>query len=64
MGEIEKEDGVLVIKRILVTYHLEAEEDRWDVVERVHAMHHQHCPVYRSICEAIEIRTEVVREEP
>jgi len=34
-----------------------AAADTRDTVERVHAMHREHCPVYRSICRAIEITT-------
>jgi len=58
-GEIETEDGVLVIKRIHVVYHLEAEESAREVAERVHGFHARHCPVYRSLIPAIEITTEL-----
>ena len=58
-GEVEKEDdGVIVIKRIHVTYHLQAGEEHRETVERVHAFHAQKCPVYRSICNSIDITTE------
>jgi uncharacterized OsmC-like protein len=57
-GEIELDDGVLVIKRIHVTYHLrlEADADRKSV-ERAFNHHMPRCPVYRSIGAAIEITT-------
>lgn len=63
-GEIEDEDGVIVIKRIHAAYRLKAAEEHRATVERVHAMHREHCPVYRSICRAIEVTTsfELVQE--
>lgn len=58
-GEIEKEDKVLVIKRIHVTYHLKAPAQSTETIERVHGFHQDHCPVYRSIYKAIDITTEL-----
>jgi uncharacterized OsmC-like protein len=58
-GEIETEDGVLVIRRIHVVYRLKADEAQREVIERVHAMHAQYCPVYRSLHAAIDITTEL-----
>jgi len=55
---------VLVIRRIRVTYHLEAPESARQKVERVHAMHHDHCPVYRTIRDSVDITTRLVLEEP
>jgi len=57
-GEVGKEDGVLVIRRIHVTYHLRASEEDRETVERVHEMHHGFCPVYRTLRSAIDITTE------
>ncbi len=62
-GEVETEEGVLVIRRIHVTYHLQAEPGSAEVVARVHGMHAGKCPVYRSLAGCIDITTEVVREE-
>ena len=56
---MEKEDHVLVLKRIHVVYHIDAAPDDRDTIERVHAVHHDACPVYRSIHRAIEVTTEV-----
>ncbi len=56
-GEVESEDGVLVIKRIHVAYRLRAPEKARPIVERVHGVHTTHCPVYRSLHRAIEITT-------
>lgn len=57
-GEVEDEDGVLVIKRIHVVYTLALEPaaDR-DAVQRAFDRHMPYCPVYRSIGAAIEITT-------
>ncbi|HSA93908.1 MAG TPA: OsmC family protein [Terriglobales bacterium] len=54
-GEIESEDGVLVIKRIHVALQLKASEDARATVERVHGIYAQKCPVYRSLYKAIDI---------
>ena len=58
-GEVEVEDGVLILRRIRVRYRLQAEESRRSLIERVHRVHARHCPVYRSLEAAIEITTEL-----
>ncbi len=61
VGEIEKEDGVLVIRRIHVNYKLrvpDPDEVR-DTVARVLEMHVDRCPVARSLKGAIEVTTGV-----
>ena len=57
-GEVETEDGVLVIKRIHVVYTLalDSEADR-NAVQRAFERHMSYCPVYRSIGSAIVITT-------
>jgi len=60
VGEVESEDGVLIIRRIHVVYHLKGAELRRETVERVHAVHHSFCPVYRTLSGCIEMTTEVV----
>lgn len=57
-GEVEVEDGVLVIKRIHILFHLKAPADVRETVERVHGFFAQKCPVYRSIHKAIPITSE------
>ena len=47
-GEVETEDGVLVIRRIHVEMRLVAPEDARTVVERVHEIYAMHCPLYRT----------------
>ena len=67
MGEIEKEDGVLVIKRIHVRMNLKAPAGERETAERVHGFYQDRCPVYRSIRAAIAITTELnfeARENP
>jgi uncharacterized OsmC-like protein len=63
-GEVENEDGVLVIKRIQVLFHLKAPAAARETVERVHGFYMQKCPVYRSIHTAISITTAFELEEP
>lgn len=48
----------MVIRRIHVRYRLSAEPDHREIVERVHKIHKEHCPVYKSLYQAIEITTE------
>jgi uncharacterized OsmC-like protein len=59
-GEVENEDGVLVIKRIHVVYTLALDPDAdRDTVQRAFERHMPYCPVYRSIGPAIEITTQL-----
>ena len=61
-GEIEKEEGVLVIRRIHVKLRLKAQEEQRETAERVHGFFADRCPVYRSLRDAIAITTELVFE--
>jgi uncharacterized OsmC-like protein len=54
-GEIESEDGVLIIRRIHVDMKLHAAEDARDTVERVHGFFAQRCPIFRSLTPGIQI---------
>jgi len=54
-GEIENEEGVLVIRRIHVAFSLRAPESAKEAVERVHGFFANKCPVYRSLHTAIQI---------
>jgi uncharacterized OsmC-like protein len=49
-----------VIRRIHVTYRLRAGEECREAVERVHEMHADLCPVYRTLKNSIEVTTEYV----
>ncbi len=59
IGEIEKEGNVLVIKRINITYKLKIApdllEEKRDAIDRVTRVHHNSCPVYRSISGSIDV---------
>ena len=54
-GEIEVEDGVLVIRRIHVGLRLAAPEAVRETVERVHGMYAMRCPLYRTLHTAIAL---------
>jgi organic hydroperoxide reductase OsmC/OhrA len=51
-----------VIRRIHVRYRLRAPEQTRATVERVHAMHHRFCPVYRTLSGCIDVSTEITIE--
>jgi uncharacterized OsmC-like protein len=59
VGEIEAEETVLVVKRIKQTFHLAADEDDREKIERVLEVYAASCPVARSIQESIEITSEL-----
>jgi len=54
-GEVETEEGVLVIRRIHVTMRLVAAEDVRQTVERVHGIYAMSCPLYRTLHRAMEL---------
>ncbi len=54
-GEVETEDGVLMIRRIHVEMHLVAPENMRETIERVHGMYAMHCPLYRTLRNAIQL---------
>jgi uncharacterized OsmC-like protein len=54
-GEVETEEGVLVIRRIHVAMRLKAPEQAKETVERVHAYYPMHCPLYRTLHQAIQL---------
>ena len=58
-GEIETESNVLVCKRIAITFHLTAEEEDRETVERVLEVYEDGCPVARSIRNSIEITSKL-----
>ncbi len=53
---------MIVIRRIHVTYRLKAGEDVRETVERVHGLHANRCPVYRTLKDSMDITTEYVLE--
>jgi hypothetical protein len=54
-GEVETEDGVLVIRRIHVLMRLVAPEAVRETVERVHGVYAMRCPLYRTLHSAIAL---------
>jgi hypothetical protein len=54
-GEVETEDGVLVIRRIHVAMQLSASEDVRATVDRVHGIYAMNCPLYRTLHKAIQL---------
>ena len=63
MGEIEKEDNVLVVRRIHVTYYLRVAPEHRAIAERVHGFHANYCPVARTIRHCVDISTSLVLED-
>ena len=61
VGQVEKDGGVLVLRRIHVNYKLSVPDPDAvrDTVARVLEMHVDKCPVARSFKGAIDITTEV-----
>jgi len=58
-GEVEQEEGVLVIRRIHVSMRLIGSEDLKEKVERVHALYPMNCPLYRTLRNAIRLTSSV-----
>ena len=58
-GEVEQEDGVLVIRRIHVSMRLAAQEEAREKIERVHAVYPMSCPLYRTLHNAIRLTSSV-----
>lgn len=59
-GEVEAEDGVLVIRRIHVAMQLDAPEQSRQTVERVHGVYAMNCPLYRTLRNAIQLTSSYV----
>ena len=55
VGEVEEDEGVLVIRRIHVALRLEAPEQVRETVERVHGLYAMRCPLYRTLHNAIQL---------
>ncbi len=63
-GEVETEDGVLVIRRIHVDMHLAAPEEVRETVERVHGIYAMNCPLYRTFYKTIELTSSCMLTAP
>ena len=64
VGEVEVEDGVLIIRRIHTKLTLKADQAHWETAQRVHGFFADKCPVYRSLKNAIAITTELILVSP
>ncbi len=62
-GEVEKEEGVLVIRRIHVAMRLVAPEEVKETVDRVHGIYAMRCPLYRTLHKAIQLTSSYTRAE-
>jgi hypothetical protein len=58
-GEVETEEGVLVIRRIHVAMRLAAPEDTRQTVDRVHGVYAMRCPLCRTLHHAIALSSSV-----
>ena len=54
-GEVETEEGVLVIRRVHVAMRLMAPEETRATVERTHGIYAMRCPLYRTLHKAIQL---------
>ncbi len=64
IGEVETEEGVLVIRRIQVKMRLEAAAGMRDTVDRVHGIYAMRCPLYRTLHNTIALSSSVELIEP
>ena len=62
-GEVEQEEGVLVIRRIHVAMRLRSPGATIETVERVHGIYAMNCPLYRTLHKAIQISSSVELSE-
>lgn len=63
-GEVETEDGVLIIRRIHVEMQLIAPEDVRETVERVHGIYAMNCPLYRTFYKTLQLTSSCVLTAP
>jgi uncharacterized OsmC-like protein len=55
IGEVEAEEGVLVIRRIHIDMQLVAPAESRETVDRVHGIYAMNCPLYRTLHKAIRL---------
>ena len=64
-GEVESEEGVLVIRRIHIAFRLRAPHEMRETVERAHGLFPNKCPLFRTLHKAIEITSSyTIESEP
>ena len=62
-GEVETEEGVLVIRRIHLAMRLVAPEQALETVERVHGVYAMRCPLYRTLHKTIQLTSSFALEK-
>ena len=62
-GEVETEEGVLVIRRIHLAMRLAAPEQVRETVERVHGLYAMRCPLYRTLHKTIQLTSSFTLQE-
>jgi len=63
-GEVETEEGVLVIRRIHLAMRLVAPDESLVTVERVHGIYAMRCPLYRTLHKTIQLTSSITLEKP
>jgi uncharacterized OsmC-like protein len=63
IGEVETEEGVLVIRRIHVAMRLVAPEQARETAERVHGVYAMRCPLYRTLHKANQLTSSYTLEK-
>jgi uncharacterized OsmC-like protein len=58
-GEVETEEGVLIIRRIHVAMRLVASKDAEETIERVHGIYAMRCPLFRTLHKTIQLTSSV-----
>jgi uncharacterized OsmC-like protein len=59
-GELELEEGVLVIRRIHVAMRLTAPEQARATIQRVHQVYAMRCPLYRTLHRSIDLTSSYI----
>ena len=62
-GEVESEEGVLVIRRIHLSMQLAAPEQVRETVECVHGLYAMRCPLYRTLHKTIQLTSSFTLKE-
>ena len=63
-GEVETEEGVLVIRRIHRGHATGCAGRVRETVERVHGLYAMRCPLYRTLHKAIQLTSSFTLEKP
>jgi uncharacterized OsmC-like protein len=58
-GEVETEEGVLIIRRIHVAMRLVASPDVKETIQRVHGIYAMRCPLFRTLHKTIQLTSSV-----